>query len=462
MDPSSAFTAADLYQLAAIVGGVGVTGALGLLFVRRARAARRRQIDSVGEAPEPLARPKKARSLPEAEEAEEAKAPKKPEETPRTARPQGAGTATARAPESRPTTPEAPRRLPEPAAAKVEPEPRPEAKSAQVIPFPVPAPTAPTRTERIERAPQPRDASALAPGLARTRSSGFIARLGQILSGRKELDPSIVDEIEKVLLTADIGVKTSQKLLEEIRGSLTRRELKDPDAVWAFLRQRSAEMLAIPAPEIDFSSARPFVLLVVGVNGSGKTTTIGKLAAKLSSEGKRVLLAAGDTFRAAAAEQLEIWSGRSQATLVRGKEGADPSSVIFDGVKRAVTEGFDVAIADTAGRLHTKTDLMQELQKIRRVIGKASAGAPHETWLVIDATSGQNAIAQAQIFTGDLSVTGIVLTKLDGTAKGGVILGIADQLKIPVRYVGVGERVEDLRRFDPEEFVEALFAPPGN
>jgi fused signal recognition particle receptor len=461
MDPSTAFTAADLYQLAAIVGGVGVTGALGLLFVRRARAARRRQIDSVGEAPEPLARPKKARSLPEAEEA---KTPEKSEETPRTARPQSVGTATARAPEARPATPEAPRKLPEPAPAKVEPEPKPEAKSAQVIPFPVPAPTAPApaRTERIERAPQPRDASALAPGLARTRSTGFIARLGQILSGRKELDPSIVDEIEKVLLTADIGVKTSQKLLEEIRGSLTRRELKDPDAVWAFLRQRSAEMLAIPAPEIDFSSAHPFVLLVVGVNGSGKTTTIGKLAAKLSGEGKRVLLAAGDTFRAAAAEQLEIWSGRSQATLVRGKEGADPSSVIFDGVKRAVTEGFDVAIADTAGRLHTKTDLMQELQKIRRVIGKASAGAPHETWLVIDATSGQNAIAQAQIFTGDMSVTGIVLTKLDGTAKGGVILGIADQLKIPVRYVGVGERVEDLRRFDPEEFVEALFAPPGN
>jgi fused signal recognition particle receptor len=461
MDPSSAFTAADLYQLAAIVGGVGVTGALGLLFVRRARAARRRQIDSVGEAPEPLARPKKARSL---TEAEEPKAPEKSEETPRTARPQGAGTATARAPAARPTTPEAPRKLPEPAGAKVEPQPKPETKSAQVIPFPVPAPIAPAQapTDRIERAPQPRDASALAPGLARTRSTGFIARLGQILAGRKELDPSIVDEIEKVLLTADIGVKTSQKLLEEIRGSLTRRELKDPDAVWAFLRQRSAEMLSIPAPEIDFSSARPFVLLVVGVNGSGKTTTIGKLAAKLSGEGKRILLAAGDTFRAAAAEQLEIWSGRSQATLVRGKEGADPSSVIFDGVKRAATEGFDVAIADTAGRLHTKTDLMQELQKIRRVIGKASAGAPHETWLVIDATSGQNAIAQAQIFTGDMSVTGIVLTKLDGTAKGGVILGIADQLKIPVRYVGVGERVEDLRRFDPEEFVEALFAPPSN
>jgi fused signal recognition particle receptor len=199
------------------------------------------------------------------------------------------------------------------------------------------------------------------------------------------------------------------------------------------------------------------VLLVIGVNGSGKTTTIGKLAAKLGGAGKRVLLAAGDTFRAAAAEQLDIWAGRSSATLVRGKEGADPSSVIFEGVRRAVSEGFDVAIADTAGRLHTKTDLMQELQKVRRVLAKASPGAPHETWLVIDATSGQNAIAQAQIFTEAMAVTGIVLTKLDGTAKGGVILGIADQLKIPVRYVGVGERVEDLRPFDPEEFVDALY-----
>lgn len=465
MDPSLPFTTADIYQLAAIVGGVGVTGALGLLFVRRARAARRRQIDSAGEAPEALARPKKNRSLEAAEgPAEEPNEAEARGDSPRRGKLQPPGTAPARAAEPRQTPADVPRNRAEPIAPQAKPEPKSavapesEPKSAQVIPFPATAP-APVPAEPERRA---RDASALAPGLARTRSTGFIARLGQILSGRKELDPSIVDEIEKVLLTADIGVKTSQKLLEEIRASLTRRELKDPDAVWAFLRQRSAEMLSIPAPEIDFSSAHPFVLLVVGVNGSGKTTTIGKLAAKLSGEGKRVLLAAGDTFRAAAAEQLEIWSERSKATLVRGKEGADPSSVIFDGVKRAATEGFDVAIADTAGRLHTKTDLMQELQKIRRVIGKASAGAPHETWLVIDATSGQNAIAQAQIFTGDMFVTGIVLTKLDGTAKGGVILGIADQLKIPVRYVGVGERVEDLRRFDPEEFVEALFAPPGN
>jgi fused signal recognition particle receptor len=260
-----------------------------------------------------------------------------------------------------------------------------------------------------------------------------------------------------VLLTADIGVRTSQKLLEEIRSSLGRKELRDPAAVWAFLRQRSAQILTLDAAPVTFDSAKPFVLLVIGVNGSGKTTTIGKLAAQLVGQGKKVLLAAGDTFRAAATEQLEIWANRSGATLVRGKEGADPSSVIFEGVRRGASEGFDVVIADTAGRLHTKTDLMEELQKVRRVVGKAGPGAPHETWLVIDSTSGQNAIAQAQIFTQAMAVSGIVLTKLDGTAKGGVILGIADQLQIPVRYIGIGERVEDLREFDPSAFVEALY-----
>ena len=216
-----------------------------------------------------------------------------------------------------------------------------------------------------------RKGAALAPGLARTRS-GFIARLGEVFAGKKQIDPSVVDEIEKVLLTADIGVRTSQKLLEEIRSSLSRRELADPDAVWAFLRRRATEMLSLPAPPLDFSAAKPFVLLIIGVNGSGKTTTIGKLASRLAGDGKKVLLAAGDTFRAAAVEQLDVWAQRSATTIVRGKEGADPSSVIFDGVKRAATEGFDVAIADTAGRLHTKIELMQELQKVRRVVGKAS------------------------------------------------------------------------------------------
>jgi len=425
----------ELYELIAVVGGLGVSGALGVLFVRRARARRLRQIEEV-DAPAPRL-PRRA-AEPEPEPEPEAQPE---EEAQRPARPPGRRGAAAEP-------------APAPEAAAREAEPAAEEPSAQVIPFPAPPPARPPEPKRKER-----EAAALAPGLARTRSSGFIARLGELFAGRKELDPSVVDEIEKVLLTADIGVKTSQKLLEEIRSSLSRRELKDPDAVWAFLRERSAEMLSLPGPAIDFSSAKPFVLLVIGVNGSGKTTTIGKLAAKLAGDGKKVMLAAGDTFRAAAAEQLEIWAGRTGAAIVRGKEGVDPSSVIFDGVKRAVTEGFDVAIADTAGRLHTKTDLMQELQKVRRTVGKAAPGAPHETWLVIDSTSGQNAIAQAQIFTEAMAVSGIVLTKLDGTAKGGVILGIAYQLKIPVRYVGVGERVEDLREFDPNEFVEALFAP---
>lgn len=305
-----------------------------------------------------------------------------------------------------------------------------------------------------------RDVSPLLPGLQRTRA-GWVARLGQIFAGKKQIDPTLVEELEKVLLTADIGVRTSQKLLDEIRGSLDRRELSDPAAVWAYLRRRSVEILSISGRPIDFGLARPFVLLVIGVNGSGKTTTIGKLASKLKADGRTVLLGAGDTFRAAAAEQLEIWGGRVGAPVVRGKEGGDPSSVIFEAVKRARTDNVDVVIADTAGRLHTKANLMEELQKVRRVTAKAMDGAPHETWLVIDATSGQNAIAQAQIFAQAMNVTGIILTKLDGTAKGGVILGIADQLGIPVRYIGVGERVEDLRPFDAEEFVEALYGEAG-
>ncbi len=436
----------ELYELIGVVGGLGVTGSLGVLFVRRARAARRRQIEE-SEGPPALARGderrKRAKEIARTREEE----PEEPEAPSPATRSERGAAAPARA------TGPAPARAPEP-TAEAPPVPQSPPRSAQVIPFPAPAP-------QPAPAPKRREASALAPGLARTRS-GFVARLGAVFSGRKQIDPAVVDEIEKVLLTADIGVRTSQKLLEEIRSSLSRSELKDPEAVWAFLRQRSTEMLSLPAPPVNFDSAKPFVLLVIGVNGSGKTTTIGKLAAKLAGEGKKVMMAAGDTFRAAAAEQLEIWAGRSGASIVRGKEGADPSSVIFEGIKKAATDGFDVAIADTAGRLHTKTDLMQELQKVGRVVAKAAPGAPHETWLVIDSTSGQNAIAQAQIFTEAMSVSGIVLTKLDGTAKGGVILGIADQLKIPVRYVGVGEKVEDLREFDPAEFVEALFAPLEN
>lgn len=472
----------ELYEGLAAVGAVGLTTVLGLLFVGKARAARRRQIEELEAPPSRVTGKRGKRALepepeePEDEAEEEAElpaslAPGEPEseQEPSVARPVPAA-APSKAPKNTPTnTPEASPRGPaleskasggqakSPAA-----EPGP-GRPAQILPFPSPASPQPRREEQRKPAPvEPvgeapaRKKNALVPGLAKTRS-GWISRLGDLFAGKREIDQALLDEIEKVLLTADIGVRTANKLLEEMRASLSRRELANPEAAWAFLEKRSLELLSFGAPPIDWKAAKPMVLLIIGVNGSGKTTTIGKLAAKLIGDGNKVLMGAGDTFRAAAAEQLDIWAGRVGATLVRGKEGADPSSVLFDAVKRATTDGFDVVVADTAGRLHTKTDLMEELQKVRRVIGKAAPGAPHETWLVIDSTSGQNAIAQAQIFTQAMSVSGIVLTKLDGTAKGGVILGIADQLRIPVRFIGVGERVEDLREFDAAEFVEALF-----
>jgi fused signal recognition particle receptor len=482
-----------LIQVASVVGGLGLTGILGFLVVKRARAARLRQIEDLGGgealAPAPSRRRGRRRleaeAEPEAEEeaeeeaetdaeaaaeeadtdAGEAAAEEEAEGAPAPEAAPGAGKAHAEARAERGSA-AAPASSPREDRATTRPAVPVPQREAEVIPFPRPAGPVdkprPAPAGKPEPAPPPPaaarkgDGAALAPGLARTRA-GWIARLGALFAGKKQIDPAMLDEVEKVLLTADIGVRTSTKLLEEMRGSLSRADLGDGDAVWAYLRRRTSEILSLPAPAIDWSRSRPFVLLIIGVNGSGKTTTIGKLAAKLIGDGKKVLLGAGDTFRAAAVEQLEIWAGRVGAPLVRGKEGADPSSVLFDATKRAASEGYDVVIADTAGRLHTKVDLMEELQKVRRVIGKAAAGAPHETWLVIDSTSGQNAIAQAQIFTQAMAVSGIVLTKLDGTAKGGVILGIADQLQIPVRYIGVGERVDDLRPFDPDEFVDALF-----
>jgi fused signal recognition particle receptor len=414
-----------LVTLAVIAGG----STLAVIAAKRARAARRRQIEAADDPKlPPVARRKLA--LDDGEHA-------------------------AGEPALQPPAGESPAHPPV-AEAVVKP-------TAQVLPFPSPGvsetafpvdkPAPPsTAISRVRH----RDARALSPGLARTRA-GWVSRLGQLFSSRRTIDPALVEELEKVLLTADIGVRTSQKLLADLRGSLDRKELAEPRAVWDFLRRRCREVLTVGAPRVDFSAHHPFVLLIIGVNGSGKTTTIGKLAAQLRADGRTVLLAAGDTFRAAATEQLEVWGRRVGVEVVRGKDGADPSSVIFDGIRRAKAESIDVVIGDTAGRLHTKIDLMQELQKVRRVAARSEPGAPHETWLVIDATSGQNAIAQAQIFAQEMSVSGIVLTKLDGTAKGGVILGIADQLGIPVRYIGVGERVEDLREFDPEEFVEALF-----
>jgi fused signal recognition particle receptor len=321
-------------------------------------------------------------------------------------------------------------------------------------PKPEVAPEAP-EAEAPEAEPVDEGAVALKAGLAKTRG-GFIAKIAALFA-KKQIDRATVDQLEEVLLTGDIGVRTAQKLFESVKTKLSKDELADPEVIWGEIREQSARILDVGAPPLDYDRARPFVILMIGVNGVGKTTTIGKLASQFAAQGKKVLLAAGDTFRAAATEQLTIWGDRTGAPVVRGKEGGDPSSVIFDAVKRAQAESFDIVIADTAGRLHTKTDLMDELIKVRRVIGKALEGAPHETFLVIDANTGQNAIEQAKLFQKTMALTGIVLTKLDGTAKGGVVLGICDELKVPVRYIGIGEKVDDLRVFDPSAFLTALF-----
>ncbi len=322
----------------------------------------------------------------------------------------------------------------------------------------VEAPTPPPAKAKLEEdfgKPAIFDPATVRRGLARTRG-GMMARLADLIRGRKVVDPALLQEIEEVLLTSDVGVKTSQKLIERLHERLERKELDDEEKVWGALRAEAQEILG-KGGRLKLRE-KPEVVLVVGVNGSGKTTSIGKLASKLKAQGKSVVLGAGDTFRAAAVQQLEVWGEREGATVVRGKEGADPSAVLFDAVTKAKESDAEVVLCDTAGRLQTKTNLMEELAKIRRTIAKAMDGAPHETLLVLDATNGQNAIQQARLFMETIELTGIILTKLDGTAKGGVILAIADELGIPVRYIGIGERAADLREFDAAEFVEALFS----
>ncbi len=297
----------------------------------------------------------------------------------------------------------------------------------------------------------------LADGLGKTREQGFMARLNQLFGSAREVDESVLGELEETLFTADIGVRTASTLVDVAREKAKKNELTSSEGMKALIRSEVERIVNLPIPKRLEGGGPPHVVMVVGVNGAGKTTTIGKLAAKLTGQGKRVIVAAGDTFRAAAAEQLDVWADRAKAQVVRGPEGADPGSVVFDAVKQARDAGVDVVIADTAGRLHTKAPLMEELKKVRRVMDKALPGAPHEVLLVVDATMGQNAIAQAKQFHEAVGVTSLALTKLDGTAKGGVIIGICDELKLPVAWVGVGEAVEDLRPFEPKEFVAALF-----
>ena len=334
-----------------------------------------------------------------------------------------------------------------------------------------PAKRAPSLKPAAEKAPSARPPAEARPALARTADvaglrrglgksrsdEGFFGRLRALITGKRELDANLSKDIEEVLLTSDVGVDTTEALLSRVRDGLEKGELTDASKVWAALRSEAKNLL-----EFDGQGGgillhgKPTVVLMVGVNGAGKTTTIGKLATKFRDAGLKTVLAAGDTFRAAAVQQLTVWGERVGCEVVRGKEGADPSSVIFDAIKRAQEIGADLVLADTAGRLHTKTNLMQEMTKVAKTAEKALPGAPHETLLVIDATNGQNALAQAKEFKEALSLSGIVLTKLDGTAKGGVVLGIANTLKVPVRFVGVGERAEDLHEFSASDFVEAL------
>ena len=304
-------------------------------------------------------------------------------------------------------------------------------------------------------APEPEPA-ALARGLEKTKG-GFVARIGRLFSSKRSLDDDTVEELEEVLFTADIGVRTSQRLLEAVQTRFEGGDI-EVDDVWNVLRAETSAILGSAAGELEpKTDDGPFVLLMVGVNGAGKTTTIGKLASHYTGEGKSVLMVAGDTFRAAAVNQLVEWSGRVGCGIHTGQEEGDPSGVIFDGIKKGIELGVDVILCDTAGRLQTKKPLMDELGKIVRVAGKALPGAPHETVLVIDANTGQNAIQQAQLFRDAAPLTGLILTKLDGTAKGGVVIGISEEMQLPIYHIGIGEAVTDLRPFDPSEFVDALF-----
>ena len=292
-------------------------------------------------------------------------------------------------------------------------------------------------------------------GLARTQAS-VVGRLDQLLRGRELIDADLFEELEEILVTADFGVRTSQELIAAIESRVPRDGKGDPRQIRQLLREEIRSRLC-PKSELAAPSSPPQVIMVVGVNGVGKTTTIGKLARQFSDQGKKVVLGAGDTFRAAAAEQLAIWGERSGVDVIRHAEGGDPAAVAFDAAKAAVARQADVLLLDTAGRLHTKVNLMEELKKIRRVLAREIPGAPHETLLVLDATTGQNALAQARLFRDAVEVTGLVLSKLDGTAKGGIVVAIGAELGLPVQFVGVGEGVEDLRPFDPDLFVEALF-----
>jgi fused signal recognition particle receptor len=295
-------------------------------------------------------------------------------------------------------------------------------------------------------------------GIQKTRS-GFVNALEDTLQGRKEIDADLLEELEYNLISADIGVRTAADILERIRQRVDRNLVNDASELRSLIRQHLVEVLQAAERPLPRVASPPAVVMVVGVNGVGKTTTIGKLAHRYRDENRSVLLCAADTFRAAAIEQLEIWGHRTGVEVIRQKQGSDPSAVLFDAVHAARARGIDYVIVDTAGRLHTKSNLMAELEKMRRTAARVVPEAPHEVLLVLDGTTGQNGLEQARKFTDSAGVTGIILTKLDGTAKGGVVVAITRELNLPIRYIGVGEQVDDLLPFEPERFIDTLFEP---
>ncbi len=303
-------------------------------------------------------------------------------------------------------------------------------------------------------------------GLNKTKT-GIFSKLARAVAGRSTVDAEVLDELEEVLITSDVGVETTVKIIERIEERVAKDKYMNTSELQAILREEIASLMEeAHVSEDNFSAeageGEPYVLMVVGVNGAGKTTTIGKLAAKLVKSGRKVWIGAADTFRAAAIDQLQVWADRAGATMIHQEMGSDPASVAFDTLKSAKANGADVVLIDTAGRLHNKINLMNELTKIRNVMGKVIPGAPHEVMLVLDGSTGQNAFEQARQFTQATKVTSLAITKLDGTAKGGVVIGISDQFHIPVRYIGIGEGIDQLRQFDRKEFVKALFGDEKN
>ena len=350
-----------------------------------------------------------------------------------------------------------------------QPEPEVEQAGGEVDDFSKaeePAAVEPGPVVESEEEPEPEKAAELEPaqglferfkrGLSMTQSS-LVGRVDSLLRGRAVIDEDLIEELEEILITADLGMPTTQQLIKSIEASQAKGELVSPDQVRQLLMAELKKILTFDSKPLDVTSASPFVIMVIGVNGVGKTTTIGKLANQFAQAGKKVILGAGDTFRAAAVEQLQIWADRADVEVICHTEGTDPGAVAFDAAKAAVARKADILLLDTAGRLHTKVNLMEELKKICRVLDREIPGAPHEVLLVLDATTGQNALTQAKLFNQAVPLDGIALTKLDGTAKGGIVVAIAAEMQVPVRFIGIGEQLEDLRPFDAEMFVSVLF-----